>query len=370
LAAAALPAALVGFTPALSWGAANRWANITYLLRLGGSGGTPGQHLGMVGKVTGAYFTCILPRIASGTLPTTRGILTSLHQPLLFVSVFFLLAALALVAASFIWRMPLLMQVRQLAALPVIFALCCAVAFCMSSAAVYTLLGCGYDDTGRYATPLALAFPFLFAALFTCVFVVIYERGRRQERERRRGARTGILNLAIVAQTILFVLLLVYLTGQGLSYMETNPGLTFQSNYCPLDPANNDPIIAYMQREHIHYFWASNLLAYPIVFKTNRSIIGADPRALKHHDAVNRIPEYTNAVLSAQRPSMLVIIRHSDPHPALLRALQARNIIYRQAIFPSQPGYDVLVVTPLSRTVSPLEKGFDIFQCYPSSGRH
>ena len=31
----------------------------------------------------------------------------------------------------------------------------------------------------------------------------------------------------------------------------------------------------------------------------------------------------------------------------------------------TEPGYDVLVVTPVSRTVSPLEKGLDIFTCYP-----
>jgi hypothetical protein len=39
----------------------------------------------------------------------------------------------------------------------------------------------------------------------------------------------------------------------------------------------------------------------------------------------------------------------------LLQYLDEQRVTYRAARFPSQPGIDVLVVTPLSRTVSPFE---------------
>ncbi|HYL42517.1 MAG TPA: hypothetical protein VEU97_03940 [Ktedonobacteraceae bacterium] len=368
---AAIPTAIVGFTPALIWGANNKWANIFYILNLGGGRGGLHQRLNIIQRVSGAYVTCIAPRIISGTLPTARGILTTLHWPLLMVSTFFIFASLALIATSFFWQTPSLVSIRQVMALPTIFAACCVYAFCTSSASVYTLLGCNLDDTGRYATPLSLAFPFFFAAIFAFVSMVVHERGKPQltskagdisapRRASRSPGRWGVL-----VQGLLFALLLVYVGLQAWSYVLTDPGLTFQSNYCTVNPANNDPIIAYMQQQHIHYFWASNLLAYPIVFKTDRNIIGADPRALLHHDTINRIPAYTDAILHADRPSMLVVIHHNDPHPRLLKLLDERNITYHMAVFPSEPGYDVLVVTPVSRTVSPLEKGFDIFQCLP-----
>ena len=42
--------------------------------------------------------------------------------------------------------------------------------------------------------------------------------------------------------------------------------------------------------------------------------------------------------------------------------LDDEGVTYRAARFPSEPGFDVLVVTPMSRTVSPLEsKAFDGF---------
>src|SRR5213593_706372 len=110
-----------------------------------------------------------------------------------------------------------------------------------------------------------------------------------------------------------------------------------------------------MQQKHIHYFWANNFLAYPIVFKSNSSIIGADPSPLVLSKAVNRIPAYTNAVLHADRPSLLVMIKHNDPHPFLLRLLDERHVTYSAAVFPSQPDYDVLVVTPLRPATFSLE---------------
>jgi hypothetical protein len=157
-----------------------------------------------------------------------------------------------------------------------------------------------------------------------------------------------------ILKTILFAVLFVYLGAHATTYGLTDTAATFQSPFCLEAPANNDPIISYMQHEHIRYAWAANLLAYPIVFKTNGSIIIANPLALtKPPLAINRIPAYTSAVQHADRPSILIFAQHNDPHPALLTMLDKQQVTYQVARFPSEPGIDVLVVTPLNRTVSP-----------------
>ncbi len=202
--------------------------------------------------------------------------------------------------------------------------------------------------------------------------MIANERGKRTQHANQQDNQATTSSVSrrfrpvVAVQGVVFVLVIIYLGTQTWSYVQTDPGLTFQSNYCTIAPSNNDPIVAYLQREHIHYFWASNLLGYPLVFKANNSIIGADPLPLINPSiAINRIPAYTNAILHADRPSMLVVIKHNDPHPTLLRLLDERHVTYRMAIFSSEPGFDILVVTPLSRSVSPLEsKGFDIFYCF------
>ncbi len=120
-----------------------------------------------------------------------------------------------------------------------------------------------------------------------------------------------------------------------------------------------------MEQEHIQYAWATNLLGYQISFETNNKIVMADPLARTHPSiAINRIPSYTDAVANADRASFLVFVKHADPHPYLLQVLDGEQVTYKAAFFPSQPGVDAMVVTPLSRTVSPLESNsLDIFYC-------
>lgn len=371
LAVVAVPTCIIGLTPALLWGATHQWKNVSYIQSLGG--GLSRHRLAIILHVTRDYGTCVAPRIIGGAPPTEDTMLTALHWPLIIFSTFCIGVTVALIIISFFWHHPLLLQIRLFATLPTLFAFCTAFVYCTSSASVFVLLGCNLDDTGRYATPLMLALPFFFASVFTAFSMYMHERGKRQARnvnaEKRVSGRlffAAISHIPSAGQVLLVLLLLIYLGTHVWTYIQSNAAYTFQSTYCLADPANNDPIIAYMQREHIRYFWASNLLAYPIVFKTNSSIIGADARPLLHpRESINRIPSYTDAILHADRPSMLVLINHNDPHPLLLRLLDARNVTYHAAVFPSEPGFDVLVVTPVSRTVSPLEKGFDIFNCSP-----
>ena len=173
----------------------------------------------------------------------------------------------------------------------------------------------------------------------------------------------GRKRLPFVAQGILLAFLLGYLGVQAWTYGLADAAATFQSPFCLEAPANNGPTITYMQSRHITRAWAPNLLGYPIVFKTNGSIIIANPLALTNPpQAINRIPAYTSAVQQADRPSFLVFAGHDDQHPAILKMLDDEGVTYQAARFPAEPGFDVLVVTPVNRTVSPLEsKAFNGF---------
>ncbi|HLJ36768.1 MAG TPA: hypothetical protein VKU38_24130, partial [Ktedonobacteraceae bacterium] len=287
------------------------------------------------------------------------------------------LAAAALVLLSLFWHQSLLVRIRQLVFLPLLFTACSAIIFCLSSASTSGLMSCNADFAGRYATPLLLTLPFIFAAI--CIFIVnvgtdlsrphptseIHDSEMSGTMDAINRSLPGNIRFAAIVQCAVFVLVLLYVGLQSVTYGLTNPGTTFQSPYCSIGPANNDPIIAYMQQQHIRYAWATNFLAYPIVFKTDRQIIAADPLPLIHPKiAINRIPEYTAMVMHADRPSLIVFVRHGDTHPSLLRTLAAEGVTYRYALFPSEPGVDVLVVTPLNRTVSPTSPtALDIFYC-------
>ena len=372
LSVAAIPACLVGFLPGILWGATHQWENITYIHSLGG--GWSRQRLHTVALVTNMYRTCVAPRVISGATPLESKLLTAIHLPLLILGVLCIFATVALVVLSFVWHHPVLLRVRRLAALPTLFGTCTAVLFCTSSASASILISCNLDFAGRYATPLVLALPFFFATTFTLVNMFIYEKSRRplQQAEDASNATRSRLSTVtsrrrtpVVASVLLFTPLLIYLGTHAWTYGLTDPDRAFQSPYCTIAPANYDPIIAYMQQENIHYAWATNMLSYPIVFKTNSNIIVVDPLPLIHPAiAIHRIPSYTNAVKNADRPSFLGFVNHGDPHPYLLHLLDAEQVTYRVAFFPSKPGVDVMVVTPLSRTVSPFEsKSFDIFYC-------
>lgn len=374
LVVAAIPASIAGCLPAILWGATHQWQNVLYIRQLGGTWSL--QRIHTIHRVTNAYITCVAPHVISGALPHESKLSATLHASLLILMLFCIFATTTLIVASFIWHRPALLHARRLASLPTLFGACAAIIYCTGSASVYSLISCDLDLAGRYATPLMLIFPFLIATLFTLVSMFIYENRKQSLSQTAKSVHHAArphriapafrLHPLMVAQVTLFAVLLAYLGTQAWTYGLSDSNHTFQSPYCTIAPANYDPIIAYMQQQHIYYAWATNLLAHPIIFKTDSKIIVVDPlETTNPPQAINRIPSYTDAVKHADRPGFLVFVLHGDAHPLLLRFLDARQVTYHAAFFPSEPGIDVLVVTPLSRTVSPLEiMNLEPFNCF------
>lgn len=390
LSVAAIPACLVGLTPALRWGALNHWANFTYALQLGSLSTLninlkPYYHsrLALIHDEIYLYEKYVAPRVISGALPTESPVMQSIHSFTLDLGLFCIIATAILVVLSLVWHHPQLVRIRQLGALPLLFAICAAFTFCTSVASSVGLISFQNDIAGRYATPLMLVLPFFIATTFTLVSMSISKRRLSKAFPKdpaplssevagtspafppppstseggvpKTRSSKGLLGLSLAAQVILFAILLAYIGAQVSTYILTNPDTTYQSPSCPMAPAYNDPIIAYLQQQHVHYAWAITWIGNPIIFKTNDGIIMSDPRTVIYHNGLGRVPAYAEAVLHADRPAMLTIVQHNDTYPLLLKILDSKQVTYTMSRFPSEQGYDVLVVTQLSRTVSLLE---------------
>ncbi len=396
---ASIPACIVGLAPAIYWGALNQWQNITFILQLSGNPSlrpvVQAQYptrLDIFFGLAHLYTTCVGPRILSGALPGEKAALGFLHTPTFIFNGICIVVTIALVVMSFAQPHPLLLKVRKLAALPIVFASSVSIIFCVTETAASGLWSCQYDFAGRYATPLMLVIPFFVATIFTAVILleadtynIDHEQALNGEQTRvgqentiesaskasapasprsSSLATTGLpYQKAALGLLVGFLILTVYF--QVVFYALSDAGSTFQSTFCTYAPAKNDAIIAYLEREHIHYAWANNWIAYPIVFKTHESIIISDPLPIiRNVPILDRIPAYTEAVRKADRPSFLILVKHNDPYPLMLELLDIEKVAYHVARFPSQEGRDVLVITPLNQTVSPLDSFFfNIFIC-------
>ena len=396
---ASIPACIVGLVPAIYWGVLNHWQNITYVLQISGNPPLRPEvqaayhtRLSIFFGLTRLYTTCVGPRILSGALPGENAILWPLETPTFVLSGICVLATVAFVALSFVRPHQLLLRVRRLTALPLVFASAVSIIFCFTESAASGLGSCQLDFAGRYATPLMLVIPFFVATIFAVAVMLesgISTTGQvtaldgEQDNVAQREAEatlsittpassrlSSLLNpgsrsqRAVLGLLVGVLILSVYLQA-GL-YALSDGGSASQSTLCNIAPANNDAIIAYMQKKHIQYAWANNWLAFPIVFKTHESIIISDPQPIiRHIPMLDRIPAYTEAVRHADRPSFLILVKYDDSHPAILKLLDAEHVTYDVARFPSHDLRDVLVVTPLNRTVSPFDAGafYGFFFC-------
>jgi len=357
----AIPASLVGFAPGLYWGANNQWANIYYIIHNGGP--VSQGRLQTILQVQNLYSTCLAPRAIGGALPTQPGVTLANPHIVTFglvVGVCCLALCTAGVYLSVFWRHAVLVRIRQLTLLPLLFFICTSIIFCTASIAVTALsAGCGpFDRIGRYVVPLVIALPFFIAAVFTIPAIIIQERKKTQEKEdikdisplTTRPTSTRLTLLAAI-QASLLVVLVIYFCLQGAAYLQASPRYTFQGTDCiSPNPTDQSPIITYMLHAHIRYAWATGWLGDPITFKTNGALLVTE--------RPGRILASSNTVLHADRPSIFFLARHDDLHPAILEAVDAKNITYHIERFYAEPGIDLLLVTPLNQTISPLDPAF------------
>ena len=166
----------------------------------------------------------------------------------------------------------------------------------------------------------------------------------------RSGKMQGSLRVPL-----LIVILLIYFSTVGYAYLKSSSHNTFQTSGCIAAPADATPIINYMEQQHIRYAIATSWVGDPLTFKTNGKILVTQER--------NRVQSMSDTVLHSDRFSLLFLVNHHDTHLLILQKMDARHITYRTQRFETVPGKDLIVITPLNQTVSPLDPYFkDAFQ--------
>jgi hypothetical protein len=368
LSGVAIPASLVGFAPGLYWGAHNQWANIRYLFQKGGT--VPSGRLHTILQVQNVYTSCLVPRVLGGALPTQPDVTVANPHILTFglvISACCIGISAGSVLLSIFWHHDLLLRIRQLTLLPLLFMACASIIFSTASIVIYAIIsGCSeWDLVGRYVVPLVIALPFLIAAIFT-IPIMLFDERKKKASQGQVEKKDNVQPVTATSsprfmrweaiQVGLFVVLAVYFLLQGVAYIQADPRYTFQGTGCiSANPTDQDSIISYMQHAKIRYAWATGWLADPITFKTDNALLVTE--------RPGRIPVNSNTVLHADRPSIFFLVRSDDLHPTILHALDARNITYHIERFYAEPGVDLLLVTPLNRTVSPLDPAFsNLFQ--------
>lgn len=357
----ALPASLIGFAPAIVYGANNNWANILYLLSPGNndSHSTTLQHLyptrfSLLQATTILYSKCSAPRVIGGALTSTSYIQTFLFASIGASAILFIAG---LILFSFYRPTKQLQSLRSLTALPALFGLLTALVFCFSNISAAGLLApCTRDEVGRYAAPLHLALPFFFATIAIAIHYFI-EKRQIQKQKINQATNSDQMTGDVFSPWTKGIIIILCICCLGINlfqYGRTKPEDPFQSFACHYAPINDDAIIAYMQREHITDAWATMWIGNMIVFKTQEQIHVADPRIITVA-AANRLPYNTAIVSHAKNPSILAFDMHGDSRPDLLKALNADHVTYKLARFPGSNGVDVMVITPINRTVSPFE---------------
>ena len=205
---------------------------------------------------------------------------------------------------------------------------------------------------GRYTVPLVVCLPFFVAAAL-CVPLLIVQEFEKAAIDGSPRVLTSRLSVATTsrlwsAQGTLLGILVLYFAIQGIAYVQADPVYTFYPTGCVAqNPTDITPLIEYMQQNHLHYAWASSWIGNRITFETNAAIIATD--------LPGRVRANSQLVLRQTRPSIFLLARHNDSHPAFLNLLEANHVTYQIKRFYSVPGVDVLLITPLNRTVSPLD---------------
>lgn len=352
----AIPAALCGFTPGLIWGFSHGWENILYILNTGGG---IFQRLGAIKQVTVVYAKCVVPRVISGAVPA-QDASPSLHKLLLVGGAICIAGVLLLVLFSVLQAQPLLTQVRRLTLFPLLFCVWTSFSFVTSKNALSAITPfCQFDHSGRYAVPLTLVLPFVYAALVVCALQLLQRYGestgtrQTSEPENASGARS----LTTLAQIglVLTVILAGYTGAQAMTYQKANVPYIFESPYCHYAPIDDTPVVRYLESQHVHYAWSTNWIAYRILFETSGRIVITDAMAvLPPYMDFDRLPTNTQAVSHADRPALVIFVSSSDHHPPLLQQLDSMGVQYTSARFAAMSGNDILVAIPLNKTVSPL----------------
>ncbi|BCL82095.1 hypothetical protein ccbrp13_45600 [Ktedonobacteria bacterium brp13] len=352
LAFAIIPSAMIGFLPGIIYGIKNNWSNIIYMVN-NGAGKSSSLQLKL--QLFSIYSHCTAARVIGGAIPTAPGVRLGHSGVLttgLYINGICIAIAIIAIACSFFWQHPLVVRTRQLTILPLIFMIIVSIVFCCSSivARETYITGCmQFDQTGRYVVPLTVILPFFLAAIVALLWQIPFPSFRHKEKQPDQAApistklsRPNIAtnNLRWLVRILLLIILVVYFSTQFLAYVKSDPPTVFKSASCLKLLPDETAIDQYMLQNGIHYAFGSGWIADPITFTTNGAVTASEP------PPEGRILTEGLKILHANNYAYLFFVRSSDSTPGFQKILDEHHLQYTAKRFPSQPGWDVLIINP------------------------
>lgn len=284
--------------------------------------------------ITGAYLTCVAPRVLNGAMPGEPTAWTLPRMALLVPPV------LGLALALWLTLRPRRAQPGGQAGeeaprlgLPLLYALSVSVIFCVGTSAWPVLKGCGLDLAGRYAVPLALVEPLLMLGLFSAPQAW---GALRPAANRGQGLWAAALALILIGGAL-----------QVGTYLLASPQRTFQSPYYPSGMRDASQLLAYLSAHHIHAAWCDHWIGNVVTYETGGQTTCADYYDQVYHHGLQRPPGSIARVQAEATPSFILNV--VERKPVLARELDAQGVPYTLAVL-SQSG--VTVITP-ERPVDP-----------------
>ncbi|GCE27202.1 hypothetical protein KDA_26860 [Dictyobacter alpinus] len=352
LAFATIPSAVIGFIPGIIYGFRHNWTNVTYVIH-NGAGQPSSLHMKL--QLAKIYSTCTAARVIGGSVPTApdvkighSGVLTA---GLVINGICIALAIIAILASIF-WRHPVVVRARELTLLPLIFMVITSVVFCFSSivALETPITPCmQLDQTGRYAVPLTIALPFFLAAMMALLWQATVPSSGRTESQTnaddqmvagRVPQNKTARNVRLPIKIAILLVLVIYFSTQFTAYATSYPPTVFKSAACIKILPDETPLVQYMRQNGIRYAFATGWVADPITFVTNGEIIASEP------PPKGRIHTESAAIAQSDHYAFLFFVHTSDTHFGFQKILDKHHLQYTAKRFPSQPGWDVLIVNP------------------------
>jgi hypothetical protein len=200
-----------------------------------------------------------------------------------------------------------------------LFAVCLPVIYVISGYGNHALNEFGFDATGRYVLMIHSVLPVGAAAL-----------GVALKRWRLRFPAAAILT-SVIALNLL-------------GAARINPAQVFVSPYYTRQPATLQPLIDFLDGQHIRYVWTDVGIAHVLMFATDERILAADWYDIYGAKGIVRFPDVPLKIEKAARVAFVEVILPGQTNTRFEQAFQKSGVPYE--VYHVAP--DLLVIVPLA----------------------
>jgi hypothetical protein len=264
--------------------------------------------LEQTGLILTHYWNDLLPRMVSGD-PSWNAI--GPRGFILLLSIYYA-GQLALLAWPFIgpWKGRKGFSLRMMLAAMLISV---PLIYIVSSYGVNALNPWGLDATGRYVLMMHTTLPVGVAALVISIASL----------QRKPLKMMSEVSIAVALSTAASVLILNLLGA-----IRTDTFIAFNSPYYDRSQEDLNPLVAYLDEEHIKHVWIDTAIGNVLMFTTQERILAGDYYDVIMAGGRNRTPNQWEAVYKAEKTAYVIVVQPGQQNPPLQQALDKARVNY------------------------------------------